>query len=116
MLDRGMQEFADAMQARPRPPRRSSTRQAEQVDNLSAPGAQRLAQIIKTYWHAAGFTVATQIVPCTGTARSARRNPADVSVTRPRVRRTQPRLSAYANPASYSSASHMLLLRKRSRE
>jgi hypothetical protein len=38
MLDRGMQEFADAMRARPRP-RRASTRRPGEIDNSGAPGA-----------------------------------------------------------------------------
>jgi hypothetical protein len=57
MLDPMMTAFDAEMRAKPRPrPRRASTRRAE-LDNLSAPGAQRLAQIIKAYWDAAGFTV-----------------------------------------------------------
>ena len=40
MLDRAMQEFADAMQAkaRVRRPRPAATRRADELDNLSAPG------------------------------------------------------------------------------
>jgi hypothetical protein len=68
MLDPAMQQFADQMRARPRPPRRSSTRQAEQIDNLSAPGAQRLSEMIRSFWSAAGFSnVETEVNPCTGT-------------------------------------------------
>ena len=68
MLDRAMQQFADEMLARPRPPRRSSTRRAEQIDNLSAPGAQRLSEMIRSFWSAAGFSnVETEIVSCTDT-------------------------------------------------
>ena len=37
MLDPAMQAFADEMRARPRPPRHSSTRRADQLDNLSGP-------------------------------------------------------------------------------
>jgi hypothetical protein len=49
MLD-GMQEFAAEMRARPRS-RPASTRRAEQIDNLSAPGAQRLSEMIRAFWH-----------------------------------------------------------------
>jgi hypothetical protein len=67
MLDPVMQAFADEMRARPRP-RRASTRRADELDNLSGPGAQRLCQMIKRYWSAAGFSsVETEIVSCTGT-------------------------------------------------
>jgi hypothetical protein len=45
-LDPMMAAFESEMRARPRP-RRASTRRAEQVDNLSGPGAQRLCQMIK---------------------------------------------------------------------
>jgi hypothetical protein len=68
MLDASMQQFADAMRARPRAPRRASTRRADELDNLSGAGAQRLCQMIKRYWSAAGFSsVETEIVSCTGT-------------------------------------------------
>jgi hypothetical protein len=70
MLDRGMQEFADAMRARPRP-RRASTRRADELDNLSAPGAQRLSEMIRSFWRAAGFSnVETQIVHSGGSPGS----------------------------------------------
>jgi hypothetical protein len=70
MLDRAMQEFADAMQAkaRVRRLRPAATRRADELDNLSAPGAQRLSEMIRGYWSAAGFSsVETEIVSCTGT-------------------------------------------------
>jgi len=67
MLDPAMQAFADEMQAKPRP-RRAGTRRAEQLDNLSGLGAQRLSEMIRSFWMASGFAnVETQIVPCTGT-------------------------------------------------
>ena len=66
MLDM-MAAFDAEMRTRPRP-RRASTRRADQLDNLSGPGAQRLCQMIKRYWSAAGFSsVETEIVSCTGT-------------------------------------------------
>jgi hypothetical protein len=71
ILDRAMQQFADEMQAKPRPPRRSSTRQAEQVDSLSAPGALRLSEMIRSFWMAAGFVnVETLIVHSGGSPAS----------------------------------------------
>jgi hypothetical protein len=61
MLDPAMRAFADEMRARPRP-RRASTHRAEQIDNVSAPGAQRLSEMIRSFWSAAGFSnVETQI-------------------------------------------------------
>jgi hypothetical protein len=71
MLDPAMQAFDADMQARPRPPRRSSTRWAQQIDNLSAPGAQRLSELIRSFWSAAGFSnVETQIVHSGGSPAS----------------------------------------------
>ena len=65
MLDAGMAEFQAEMQGR------SSTRRADELDNLSAPGAQRLAQIIKAWWSAAGFdNIRTEIVHSGGSPRA----------------------------------------------
>jgi hypothetical protein len=71
MLDAGMAEFQTEMQAKPQPQRRGSTRRAEQIDNLSAPGAQRLSEMIRGFWKAAGFSnVQTEIVHSGGSPRS----------------------------------------------
>jgi hypothetical protein len=71
MLDAGMAEFQAEMRAKPRPPRRSSTRRAEQIDNLSAPGAQRLSEMIRSFWKAAGWdNVRTEIIHSGGSPRS----------------------------------------------
>jgi hypothetical protein len=71
MLDAGMAEFQAAMQAKPRPPRRSGTRRAEQIDNCSAPGALRLSELIRSFWMAAGFhNIRTEIVHSGGNPRS----------------------------------------------
>jgi hypothetical protein len=65
MLDAGMAEFQAEMQGR------SSTRRADELDNLSAPGAQRLAQIIKAWWSAAGFdNIRTEIVHSGGSGEA----------------------------------------------
>lgn len=65
-----MQAFDAEMRARSRL-RRVSTRRADQLDNLSAPGAQRLCQLIKSYWDAAGFAnVETEIVHSGGSPQS----------------------------------------------
>ena len=70
MLDAAMAEFQAAMQVKARP-RRASTRRADQLDNLSAPGAQRLCQIINSYWSAAGFAnVQTEIVHSGGSGEA----------------------------------------------
>ena len=61
MLDPAMQAFADEMRARPRPRR----------VRLSAPGAQRLCQIIKSYWNPAGFVnIQTEIVHSGGSGEA----------------------------------------------
>jgi hypothetical protein len=72
MLDAGMAEFAAEMQAKARLRRpRPAARRADELDNLSAPGAQRLCQIIKSYWSAAGFAnVQTEIVHSGGTGEA----------------------------------------------
>jgi hypothetical protein len=71
MIDAGMAEFQAAMQAKPRPPRRGSTRRAEQIDNCSGPGAQRLSEMIRAFWSSAGFVnVETQIVHSGGSPES----------------------------------------------
>jgi hypothetical protein len=68
MFDPAMQAFDAEMRTKLRPRRPASTRRADQLDNLSGPGAQRLCQMIKRYWSAAGFSsVETEIVSCTGT-------------------------------------------------
>ena len=70
MLDPAMRAFDAEMRARPRP-RPASTRRAEQIDNLSAPGAQRLSEMIRSFWSAAGFVnVETQIVHSGGSPES----------------------------------------------
>jgi hypothetical protein len=71
MLEPAMAEFQAEMQAKPRAPRRSSTRRAEQIDNCSAPGAQRLSEMIRGFWKAAGFdNIRTEIVHSGGSPRS----------------------------------------------
>jgi hypothetical protein len=71
MIDARMAAFESEMLARPQPQRRGSTRRAEEVDNLSAPGAQRLSEMIRSFWSAAGFSnVETQIVPSGGSPGS----------------------------------------------
>jgi hypothetical protein len=57
MLDAGMAEFQAEMLARPRPPRRASTRRSGEIDNSSAPGAAALARRIKGFWADAGFDI-----------------------------------------------------------
>jgi hypothetical protein len=70
MFDPAMQAFDAEMRARPRP-RRASTRRAEQIDNLSAPGAQRLSEMIRSFWKAAGFdNVRTEIIRSGGSPQS----------------------------------------------
>jgi hypothetical protein len=44
MLDAGMAEFQAEMQARPRPPRRASTRRNAEIDQSSPAGAAELGR------------------------------------------------------------------------
>jgi hypothetical protein len=69
MLDRGMAEFAADMKAKPRPPRRSSTRR-EQIDVSSAPGAANLARRLKAYWTDAGFDITVEVIHAGGPRES----------------------------------------------
>jgi hypothetical protein len=70
MLDPAMRAFDTEMRARPRP-RRASTRRAEQIEKLSAPGAQRLSEMIRSFWSAAGFdNIRTEIVHSGGSPKS----------------------------------------------
>ena len=65
-----MQAFDAEMRARLRL-RRVSTRRGDQLDNLSASGAQRLCQLIKSYCDAAVFAnVYTEIVHSGGSPQS----------------------------------------------
>jgi hypothetical protein len=72
MLDPLQQAFETDMKAKARLRRpRPAARRADELDNLSAPGAQRLCQIIKSYWSAAGFAnVQTEIVHSGGTGEA----------------------------------------------
>ena len=71
MLDPAMAAFDAEMRTRPRPPRRSSTRRGEELDGLSAPGALRLSEMIRSFWSSAGFVnVETQIVHSGGSPES----------------------------------------------
>jgi hypothetical protein len=72
MLDPLQQAFETEMKAkataRPRP---AATRRADELDDLSAPGAQRLAQMIRGYWKAAGFdNIRTEIVHSGGSGEA----------------------------------------------
>jgi hypothetical protein len=71
MIDARMAAFDAEMRARPRPRRPISTRRAEQIDNCSAPGAQRLSEMIRSFWSAAGFdNIRTEIVHSGGSPNS----------------------------------------------
>ena len=70
MLDAGMQQFADEMRARPRPPRRASTRRSAEIDNSSALGAAALARRIVQFWAKAGYDVQTEVIRAAGPTES----------------------------------------------
>ena len=55
LFDPAIAAFDAEMRARPRPPRRGSTRRAELIDNSSAPGAAELGRRIRAFWPDAGF-------------------------------------------------------------
>ena len=55
MLDPAMQQFADEMLARPRPPRRGSTKRNAEIDQSSPAGAAELGRRIVQFWTDAGF-------------------------------------------------------------
>ena len=64
-LDAMAQAFEAEMLAQERAGklRPASTRRTDDIDNLSAAGAERLARTIRKYWENAGFDVAVEIVP-----------------------------------------------------
>jgi hypothetical protein len=50
MLDPAMQQFADEMLARPRPPRRASTKRNAEIDQSSPAGAAELGRRIVQFF------------------------------------------------------------------
>jgi hypothetical protein len=69
MLDPAMAAFDAEMRARPRPPRRGSTRRAE-IDQSSPAGAANLARRIKAWWAAAGYDIRVEVVHAGGPRES----------------------------------------------
>jgi hypothetical protein len=69
MLDSGMAEFQAEMLARPRPPRRASTKRTE-IDNSSSCGAAALARRIVQFWADAGFAIQIEIIRAGGPQES----------------------------------------------
>jgi|HubBroStandDraft_6_1064221.scaffolds.fasta_scaffold888009_3 hypothetical protein len=62
MLDAGMAEFQAEMQAKPRPPRRASTRRNAEIDQSSAAGAAELGRRIVQFWANADFDITVEVV------------------------------------------------------
>ena len=70
MLDAGMAEFQAEMQAKPRPPRRASTRRNAEIDQSSAAGAAELGRRIRAFWADAGFDITVEVVHSGGPRQS----------------------------------------------
>jgi hypothetical protein len=70
MLDAGMAEFQAEMQAKPRPPRRASTRRNAEIDQSSAAGAAELGRRIVQFWANAGFDITVEVVHSGGPRQS----------------------------------------------
>jgi hypothetical protein len=64
-FDAGMQAFEDEMRARHRSPRMrpAGTRRTDPTDNLTGPGAHRLAEQIRDFWKLSGFDVVVVVEP-----------------------------------------------------
>ena len=66
MLDHAMAEFQAEMQAKPRPPRRSSTKRKAEIDQSSPAGAAELGRRIRAFWAAVGYDIQVEIVHAGG--------------------------------------------------
>jgi len=62
MLDPAMQQFADEMLARPRPPRRASTKRNAEIDQSSPAGAAELGRRIRAFWADVGYEIRIEVV------------------------------------------------------
>jgi hypothetical protein len=70
MIDARMAAFENEMLARPRPPRRSSTRRNAEIDQSSPAGAAELGRRIRAFWADAGFDVTIEVVHSGGPRQS----------------------------------------------
>jgi hypothetical protein len=70
MLDPAMQAFDAQMRARPRPPRRGSTKRKAEIDQSSPAGAAELGRRIVQFWAAAGFDITVEVVHSGGPRQS----------------------------------------------
>jgi hypothetical protein len=66
MLDPAMQAFDAEMRARPRPPRRSSTKRNAETDPSSPAGAAELARRIQAWWLAVGYDIQVEVIHAGG--------------------------------------------------
>ena len=70
MLDPMMAAFESEMLARPRPPRRSSTRRNAEIDPSSPAGAAELGRRICAFWSDAGYDIRVEVIHAGGTHES----------------------------------------------
>jgi hypothetical protein len=70
MLDRAMAEFQAEMLARPRPPRRASTRRNAEIDQSSPAGAAELGRRIVQFWAAVGYDIQVEVIAAGGPRES----------------------------------------------
>jgi hypothetical protein len=70
MLDPAMQAFADEMRARPRPPRRSSTKRNAEIDQSSPAGAAELGRRIQAFWNSVGYDIQVEVIHAGGPRES----------------------------------------------
>ena len=71
MLDRAMQEFADAMRDKARVrPRRASTKRNAETDPSSPAGAAELGRRIVQFWNSVGYDIQVEVIHAGGTPQS----------------------------------------------
>lgn len=69
-LDPMMAAFESEMLARPRPPRRASTRRNAEIDQSSPAGAAELGRRICAFWADVGYDIRVEIVHAGGPRES----------------------------------------------
>jgi hypothetical protein len=65
-----MAAFESEMRARPRPPRRSSTKRNAEIGQSSPAGAAELGRRIRAFWADAGFDITVEVVHSGGPRQS----------------------------------------------
>jgi hypothetical protein len=70
MIDARMAAFESEMLARPRPPRRSSTKRNAEIDQSSPAGAAELGRRIQAFWNSVGYDIQVEVIHAGGPPQS----------------------------------------------